>query len=127
MTVLIDSSAWIEFFGFGKNAKKFLKYIEKARPESHVTSAIVLYEVYKSVKGKAGEKQALQKIGDITNNTTVIDVSSKIALAAADKSLELGLAMADAIILATARSLGATLVTGDKDFKGLPDVVYIGK
>ena len=44
-------------------------------------------------------------------------------VAAAD--LERGLAMADAIVFATAQRHGATLVTGDSDFNGLPDVVLI--
>jgi len=40
-------------------------------------------------------------------------------------NLELGLAMADAIILATARRHHAEIVTGDADFDGLPSVTLI--
>jgi toxin FitB len=48
-----------------------------------------------------------------------------VALEAADVALSQGLAMADAIVFATARRYGATLVTGDADFSGLPDVVIV--
>ena len=37
------------------------------------------------------------------------------------------LAMADAIILASALSTGAELVTSDSDLKGLPSVRYLPK
>ena len=36
-----------------------------------------------------------------------------------------GLAMADSLVYATARRFGATLVTGDRDFEGLPDTVVV--
>lgn len=36
-----------------------------------------------------------------------------------------GLAMAGSLVYATARRFGATLVTGDADFDGLPDTVVV--
>ena len=38
-----------------------------------------------------------------------------------------GLAMADAIIYATAHAHQVTLITGDADFKDLPHVIYVKK
>jgi toxin FitB len=55
---------------------------------------------------------------------TVIDLDARIALSAGRISLESRLPMADSIILATARTYGATVWTQDSDFKGLPDVQY---
>ena len=49
-----------------------------------------------------------------------------LALEAADLSLAHGLAMADSLVYATARRFGATLVTSDSDFEGLPDTVVVG-
>jgi predicted nucleic acid-binding protein len=57
--------------------------------------------------------------------TELIALTDSIALLAADSSLQYGLAMADAIVFATAKDLNARLVTGDADLKDLPDVVYI--
>jgi predicted nucleic acid-binding protein len=54
-----------------------------------------------------------------------VPVEESLALEAADVSLELGLAMADSIVYATARRHGATLVTADADFAGLPGAVVI--
>ncbi len=38
----------------------------------------------------------------------------------------LKLSLADSIILATAKTRGAKVVTGDKDFKGVSDTLFIG-
>ncbi|MFQ5506925.1 MAG: PIN domain-containing protein [Planctomycetota bacterium] len=48
-----------------------------------------------------------------------------MALEAADMALEHGLAMADAIICATAARHDAEIVTGDVDFDGLRRVTLI--
>ena len=53
--------------------------------------------------------------------------SGPIALAAARVSLDLGLPMADAVILATARAWKATWWTQDNDFEGVPAVKYVAK
>jgi predicted nucleic acid-binding protein len=52
--------------------------------------------------------------------TTVVELDQYLALTAADVSIEHGLAMADAIVYATAGAKGADLVTADSDFEGLP-------
>ena len=56
---------------------------------------------------------------------TIAPVDGSLALEAADVSLTHNLAMADSLVYATARRFGATLVTGDADFDGLPDTVLI--
>jgi predicted nucleic acid-binding protein len=52
-------------------------------------------------------------------------VDESLALEAADVSLAHGLAMAHSLVYATARRFGATLVTGDTGFEGLPDAVVV--
>jgi predicted nucleic acid-binding protein len=58
--------------------------------------------------------------------TTAIELlAESLALEAADVALEHGLAMADAIIFATASRHEAQIVTGDVDFDGLPRVTLL--
>ena len=57
--------------------------------------------------------------------THIVPADSLVAIAAADLSLEHGLATADAIILATARLQPCGLITADTDFRGLPGVTLI--
>jgi len=58
---------------------------------------------------------------------TVIDLSVDIALSAAAIGHELKLAMADSVILATARAHRATLWTQDADFRDFEGVKYRAK
>ncbi len=57
--------------------------------------------------------------------TTIEPLVDSLALEAAEFALEHGLAMADAIIYATASRHQAQIVTSELDFDGLPRVTLI--
>lgn len=57
----------------------------------------------------------------------VIDLTRDIALLAADLSIHEKLAMADSVVLASARAQQATLVTLDNDFSAVSDVRVLRK
>ena len=61
------------------------------------------------------------------DKSVVVPLTSTIALTAADLGLEHGLAMADAVVYATGLLNEAPVVTSDRDFEGLPGVVYIAR
>jgi toxin FitB len=83
-----------------------------------------VYEVYKVIRRDISEERAVQAVSAL-RQATIAPVDAPLALAAADLSLTHGLAMADALVYATARRFDATLVTGDADFADLPDTVVI--
>jgi predicted nucleic acid-binding protein len=120
--VLLDSSGWIEFFTGSPLADRYATYL--APRYELITPTIVLYEVYKKIKRERGEETALLFAGRLSA-TQVIPLTDSIAFLAADLSLRHGLAMADAIVYATAKDLEAEVVTGDADLKDLPGVVYV--
>jgi predicted nucleic acid-binding protein len=121
---VVDSSGWIEFFTNGSNAGLFATPI---RDTDHlIVPSICLYEVFKRVLLGLDEDEALQTIGQMSLGE-IVDLDRNIAINAARISLEFKLAMADSIILATARANDATLWTLDEHFKGLEDVKYFGK
>lgn len=122
MKVLLDSSGWIEFFTGGPRASRYAAYL--AARYQLITPTIVLYEVYKKIKRERGEETALLFAGRL-NATRVIHLTESISYLAADLSLRHGLAMADAIVYATARDQEAEVITGDADLKDLPGVVYV--
>ena len=70
------------------------------------------------------EERALEAVSAL-RRATIAPVDEPLALEAADISLAHGLAMADSLVYATARRHGATLVTGDSDFEGLPGTVVV--
>ncbi len=118
----MDSSGWIEVFTGGPLADQFAAHL--TTQWEVITPTIVLYEVYKKIKRERGEETAVLFAGRL-NATRVVSLTESIALLAADLSLQHGLALADAIVYATARDQRAQLVTGDADLKDLPDVVYV--
>ena len=122
MKVLLDSSGWIEFFTGGPLAEKYAPYLTSRY--QLIMPTIVLYEVYKKIKRERGEETALLFAGRLSA-TQVVQLTESIAFLAADMSLKHGLAMADAIVYATARDQEAEVVTGDADLKDLPGVVYV--
>ena len=95
-------------------------------PNDILTPTIVLYEVYKVVKRQRSEEAALTAIAQM-GKTQVVPLNDTIALTAADASLTYQIAMADAIVYATALIHKAKLVTSDVDLASLPGVVYLKK
>jgi predicted nucleic acid-binding protein len=122
--IVVDSSGWIEFFTDGPLADQYSTRLRKL--DAIVTPAVVLYEVYKRLKRELGEDDAIIAVTAM-QRTRVVPVDQELALTAADLSLDHGLAMADAMVLATARKYGAELVTSDRDFERLPGVIYLPK
>ncbi len=121
--VCLDSSGWIEIAEDGPNAKAFSKALSS---QPLIVSAINLYEISKYTTREAGESAARDLVTFI-RQYDVIEVSEVIALSASELSVRYNLAMADAVIYATALAHNATLWTQDADFKGLPQVKYFPK
>jgi len=95
-------------------------------PGNVATPTIVMYEVYKRLKRDLSEEHAKTAAGAMLR-TQLVPLDAEVALTAADVSIEYGLAMADAIVLATAHLLDAELVTSDADFEGLEGVTFLEK
>lgn len=121
---VVDSSAWLEYFGDGVCAPEFAAAIES--PNDLIVPALTLYEVFKRTCQLSGEATALDIIGVMVQGR-VIDLTAELALEAARLSGETGLAMADSMILATARAHGATLWTQDAHFESMAGVEFRAK
>jgi toxin FitB len=118
---IVDSLGWIEYIADASNASFFELPIVDS--ENLLIPTICLYEVFKRVLQEFGEERALDAMG-IMSLGTVIDLDRQIAVHAAQISNEMKLAMADSIILATARAYDATLWTQDEHFKGIESVRF---
>lgn len=118
---LVDTSAWLEYFFEGPNAQYFAVPIEVTA--TLLVSVVSLYEVFKKNNTVADEARALQAIAQMKQGR-VEEVTESIALSAALISIKNKLAMADSLILATARQCKAVLWTQDDDFRGMMDVNF---
>ncbi len=87
---------------------------------------ITIYEVFKVALREFGEHEALQAIAAMQKGD-VVDLTSKLAIAASKLSLQYKIPMADSIILATAMHYDATIWTQDIDFESIPGANYFPK
>jgi predicted nucleic acid-binding protein len=121
---LVDSSDWVEYFNNGPNVRPFISLIQDT--QNLIVPTICVYEVFKKVYGQLGEETVLQAMAQMSFGQ-VVDMDRDLAVDSAQISTELKLAMADSIILATARAYNAILWTQYVHFKDIPEVKYIHK
>jgi predicted nucleic acid-binding protein len=122
--IVVDSPGWVEFFTDGPLADDYAKWLRNL--SAVVTPVIVLYEVYKRLKRDLSEDDAIVAVSAM-QRTRIVPITQELALMAADLSLAHDLAMAEALILATANAFRADLVTSDADFAGIEGVAYLPK
>lgn len=118
---VVDSSAWLEYFADGPNAKFFAKAIEAT--DDLLVPSVTLLEVFKRVSQQRDDAAALQCVA-VMQQSTVVDLDAALVLRAAALGLRLKLPMADSIVYATAQASGAQVWTQDTDFEGLPGVRF---
>ena len=121
--IVMDSCGWIEFFRSGPHSADYAVHFQDV--QALLTPTLVMLEVYKLIKRECSEEAALAAVAAL-KQTQVIPLTESIALTAADLSLQHRLPLADAVVLATAEEHGATLITGDAHFQGLPGVTFVG-
>ncbi|MFZ1041372.1 MAG: type II toxin-antitoxin system VapC family toxin [Anaerolineales bacterium] len=121
---IVDSSGWIEYATDEDNADFFERPISDTN--NLLVPTVCIYEVFKRVLHEFGEERALDVVGQMSLGQ-IVELDCQIAINAAQISTELKLAMADSIILATARLHNAILWTQDAHFKDIKDVKYFGE
>jgi predicted nucleic acid-binding protein len=121
---VVDSSGWLEYFKGENNAGFFALAIVDI--DRLIVPTICIYEVSRRMMMQRGEQEALHAIGVMCLGN-LVELNRQIAMDAAKLSLNLKLAMADSIILATARAHDAILWTQDEHFKDIEGVRYIDK
>lgn len=121
---VVDTSAWIEWIIGSELASQLAAdFPDKSRC---IVPTIVQLELAKWLLREVGEQKADEVIA-YTQKCNVVVLDTAIALIAADLHREFKLATADAIVYATARHHGATLLTCDAHFKDLPGVSLYAK
>jgi predicted nucleic acid-binding protein len=121
---VVDTSAWIEWLTASALGQKVgRQFPDKAQC---IVPTIVQLELSKWLVREVGEEEADQVIA-FTQKCVVIPLDTPIALLAADLHRQHKLATADAIVYATAKHMGADLLTCDAHFEGLPDVTPFPK
>lgn len=121
---VVDTSAWIEWLIDSDTGSRIEA---KLPPRSEwLVPTVIQLELAKWLTREAGEERADEAIA-FSRKCVVVDLDTRLALAAAEASVQQKLSMADAIIYATAQVYGADLLTTDDHFAGLPGVVLVPK
>ena len=121
---IVDSSGWLAYFADEPNAKYFLSPLKDI--SSLIVPVVSIYEVFQVVLRESGENEALQAAAAMQKGT-VVDLTAKLAISASKLGLQLGLPMADSIILATVKEYKARIWTQDSDFEAISGVKYFPK
>jgi len=121
MKYLFDTKALIAFFNDEDGAEfvyNLLKGVDENKIEGFISS-ITLTEIYYLYRRKVGEKIARKRVEQIRlSNLKIVPIDEEIALKAGEYKVK-AIPIADALIAATAYSIGAKVVTDDKHFEGL--------
>lgn len=135
MILVFDSYAWIEYFLGSKLGERVLKLIERA--ELIYTPTVVLLEIAnKYFREGFNEESVKERINAIMNQSLIIptEIDVLLLIRKAQRILsgnvkKLGQkskpSMIDYYLYALAMKIGAKIVTGDKHFKGLSNVIFL--
>src|SRR5260370_1619023 len=124
MTVLIDSWTWIEYWRGGPHSSEAARFVEGS--EMALASTVNLTETFFWVLRHYGEQKAGEKQETLKKRCFLIPPDEEIAVGAARLKWSLKTSLADSLILATARSRGAKVFTGDPAFKKIHHAIFIG-
>ena len=119
---LVDSCGWLEYLADGPLAGFYSEALLDA--ETLIVPTICIAEVYKKVLSQRGEHHALTTYS-LMMRGRAIPLDHHSAIAAAALGHELGLPLADSIILATTRIHQAVLMTHDGHFRNIPGVNFL--
>ena len=124
--ILIDSSAWIEYFAGTQKGAAVQKALRN-EPTIYITGFIAAEVCAKFLRDQQpveGAVQALRSLTQVMNfDLSLGEVAAKLYVSRRKNHNKFGLA--DAHVLAVARSVGAKVITCDLDFEGLPDSFVI--
>ncbi len=127
--VVLDASAVMALFEERPGAERVERSISLAiQSKQELLMSVVNWgEVYYSVCHANGEQAGQKAIAGIAELPIAI-VPADIALTklAAELRVQRNLPYADCFAAALALQRGGGVLTGDKDFKGLPDTIFIG-
>jgi uncharacterized protein len=121
---VVDTSAWLEWLSDSPLGRTIAR--ELPAPEAWIVPTIVQYELARCLTREVSEDAADDTIA-LSTQYVVAPLDTRLALQAAEIARNHGLAMADAIIYATAVAGGADLLTCDAHFAKLPRVIYVAK
>ncbi len=135
-TLVVDSYAWIEYFLGSDKGKKVLEELRRA--EEVITPSVVLAELaHKYFREGMDRAQVEERINLVRSVSAIRDLDDQVILGLReaygvllDNARRQGMrqkpALNDAIVLSTSLIVEGSVITGDRHFKGLNRVIWVG-
>jgi predicted nucleic acid-binding protein len=125
---VIDSYAWIEYFMGTEAGEKAKLVIENL--EEKITPSICLAEIYAKTLKIEGQELAEKQRTFIKEKSSLAALDETTAIESAKVQIKMkkeisGWGLADSVVYATAFLKKAEVVTGDKHFKTLENVLFL--
>ncbi len=118
MKAVFDTNILVDYLGGSEAARA-----ELARYRVRLLSIVTVIELMMGARD-AREEAAIR---GLLSSFEILELSAEIAQEAIVIRKELRLKIPDAIVYATARTMGARLLTCDSHFEALPDVLLFPK
>lgn len=126
--LVLDSFALLTFFLRQPGAPEVVDLLTRARREQVrlVMSVVNVGEVVYTVESRRGLLDARNVLAAIESlPIEPVDVNFRLAVKAARVKSDYGMGYLDCFVVALAEELGAAIVTGDRDFAAVEDVVAV--
>jgi predicted nucleic acid-binding protein len=133
--IVVDTYAWIEMFIGSKKGEKAKEIVEKA-DEAYTPDIVTAEIARKYLREGISEQTILERLKTTEDITGITPINKNTAIESAKCYLELlekaktkrlkAPSLFDAVILATARTLNAKLITGDEHLKDFNETLWIG-
>lgn len=134
MRIVVDAYAWIEIFR-GSDEGLHAADVMAEAIEVYTPGTVLTEVARKYLREGATSGETMDRLNRMAAASRIVGIDEKAALASAECYSELeenarssGLgspSLFDAIVLATARSKGGRVLTGDEHFAGLPETIWL--
>jgi predicted nucleic acid-binding protein len=126
---VVDAYAWVEYL-IGSEIGARVKVVLEDENVGIYTSAVTLGEVMSKIARE--EQDACTAYRILLSNSDVVDVDEELSkqtgmIHAEMRKSRKDFGLADAFVLATARKLGARILTGDPHFQGIKEATLVTK
>ena len=124
--IVADAYAWVEYLDGTQRGEKLRNLLEHGADV--YTSAVTLAEVVSKTARTGRDHEIAHAV--IRGNSTIIEADEQLSCEAGVLHAEIrrtakDFGLADAYVLATARKLGARVLTGDPHFYGIPNAIML--
>lgn len=125
---IVDTWAWIEYLISSPHGEKVKEIVENDRNEIYINSIILAEVVSKTIREEKNPDIAFNALTALSKIVDINDPEFSKGVGVLHAQMRKGIrdfGLSDAFVLASARKIGAKVLTGDPHFKNIKEAVMI--